>query len=98
MGTVVSMLVGAAGTAGALGSSSCTGQTHNGTYKAKQDLVNLRSGPGTSYDAKGLIPRGTTVHLECSVLKSDGVWYYVTPKTGVHKGAKGWIRTDAIAW
>ncbi|MEU3923311.1 SH3 domain-containing protein [Streptomyces sp. NPDC029004] len=89
------MLVGAVGTASALG---CTGQTRDWAYKTKQDLVDLRSGPRTSCDATGLLLRGTTVNLEYGVLKSDGVWYYVTPETGVHKGTQGWIRTDAIAW
>lgn len=52
-----------------------TGNTRTGVVTCNADVLNVRKGPGTSYDKVGQIPNGAscTVYLD---VKAD--WYFVT--------------------
>lgn len=52
-----------------------TGNTRDGLVTCKADLLNVRKGPGTSYDKVGQIPRGATCTVYLDV-KAD--WYFVS--------------------
>lgn len=52
-----------------------TGNTRTGEATCKADLLNVRKGPGTSYDKVGQIPRGATCTVYLDV-KAD--WYFVS--------------------
>ncbi len=58
-----------------------------------ESRINLRSGPGTSFAAKGYGLVGDPVQLLRSTTASDGTWYYVRFE---QSGAEGWIRSDFI--
>ncbi len=62
------------------------------TYVAEitGELVNLRSGPGDSYDVLAIIPRGETVELMGKT--DDGEWIMV--RAG--DGEEGWIYKDLL--
>ncbi|MEU2357701.1 SH3 domain-containing protein [Streptomyces misionensis] len=85
----------AAPTASAVGSSACTGGTLNWSgHIQRASLVNLRSGPGTSYSSYGLVSNGTRLTLVCHKTVNHGYsygWDYVKIRSGSHAGTYGWV-------
>ena len=44
-----------------------------GFVKTESGALNVRSGPGTNYNKKGSLPKGTKI----DVLEDDGEWLYI---------------------
>ncbi|MCZ1011938.1 hypothetical protein [Streptomyces lydicus] len=89
--------VALAAPASAVGSSGCTSSKvyKNGYYLnsnhalTQANPLKFRSGPGTSYAAKGLLSPWTKIHLTCSAKNYN--WSYGKVESGAHKGEWGWV-------
>ncbi|MFF9458043.1 SH3 domain-containing protein [Streptomyces flaveolus] len=79
----------------AVGKSGCSSITFNASgFIQRAQLVNLRSGPGTSYSSYGLVSNGTRLTYICykSPTSSGGrYWAYVKITSGAHAGTYGWV-------
>ncbi|MEH0420166.1 SH3 domain-containing protein [Streptomyces sp. B21-083] len=59
--------------------------------------VNLRSGPGTSYTAKGSLATSTKFEQYCSTYKSQ-TWDYGKVLSGANKGKWGWVADSYLKY
>lgn len=66
-------------------SSSSGGTSMN--VRTKGDNLNLRDGPGESYNVITKIPNGSRI----TVYSQSGSWYYVS-----YNGYEGWVRSDYV--
>lgn len=82
-------------TALAVGSSGCSSSTFNWSgHIQRANLVNLRSGSGTSYSSCGLVSDGTRLKFICyrSPKTAGGTyWAYVKITSGPQSGTYGWV-------
>lgn len=90
--------LGAASTASAVGSSACTSAWYDISGHINTSGVNLRSGPGTSYVSKGLLAKGTSVHVYCYRSGGSYSWHYLKVTSGANSGVRGWVRGDLVDW
>lgn len=78
-----------------------------GTYTISGNAVKLRPGPGTSYEAGGLLNKGDEVEniaIPSGTNKgkyyvdADGYrWVYVLVLSGDNKGNKGYVASDYVS-
>lgn len=81
-------------TASAVGKSACGNVTFNWPgHIQRAKLVNLRSGPGTSYSSYGMVSNGTRLTFICykAGSKTKDYWDYVKITSGPHSGTYGWV-------
>ncbi|MCO6008305.1 hypothetical protein NE236_25330 [Actinoallomurus purpureus] len=89
-------VVATASAASAAGSSACTVNIRNATYKTTT-AVRLRKGPSTSYTSLGLLSTGTRFYGTCNydpsygIGVSDKVWTYGKVTSGANSGKWGWV-------
>ncbi|MFJ9085773.1 hypothetical protein ACIRL3_25460 [Streptomyces sp. NPDC102384] len=93
----------AASAASTVGSSACTVNTKNATYRTTTSGVNLRRGPSTGYASKGQLGKGTTAYVVCFKEANNGIgvsnkpdWAYSKVTSGANKGTVGWIADSNI--
>ncbi len=91
VGYISSSLVKIRNNVATTGSSSTQGSVAQGTQNKAAlvtgQVVNLRSGPGTSYSKVGQLVKGDTVQ----VLKSSSDWYLVKTESGAQGWVAGWL-------
>ena len=67
---------------------------YNTQLQSRGPKINVRSGPGTSYDVNYVVPSDAQVILRNDSIGPDGYrWYYVSFK---NFASTGWIREDLI--
>ncbi|MEV8564938.1 SH3 domain-containing protein [Streptomyces sp. NPDC051322] len=94
-------VVAIAPTASAAGSSTCTVDIANATYKTTTS-VNLRTGPGAGYTSQGILATGTHFYGTCKYDTSYGVgvpynvWTYGKVTSGANSGKWGWVSADYL--
>ncbi|MFD7663561.1 hypothetical protein [Streptomyces sp. NPDC059788] len=66
------------------------GRAENVFGTVNSDHVNLRTGPGTGYAAKGQLNGWLVPFIARCTAKGD-TWLYVHVTGGSHKGSSGWI-------
>jgi hypothetical protein len=99
-GLLATGAIAMAGPASAVGSSGCTSSnvaTANYPAPSHKTLttangLRFRSGPGTSYSAKGQLKAWTHITLTCSAKRYS--WAYGKVTSGAHKGQWGWINRN----
>ncbi|MER7688266.1 SH3 domain-containing protein (plasmid) [Streptomyces sp. NBC_01456] len=76
--------------------SKCTVNWSNAAGKVKANGWNLRTGPSTGYSSRGYLYNGDRLNILCS----RGTWDYTElsarSKSGLPKGARGWVRSDGL--
>ncbi|HBY07375.1 MAG TPA: hypothetical protein DEH22_06155 [Chloroflexi bacterium] len=58
------------------------------------DAVNVRSGPGTNYEAYGIAPKG--LRMEVLGVSEDGGWWVVKIPTEYVGAGQGWVSDDFV--
>ncbi|WP_326581767.1 SH3 domain-containing protein (plasmid) [Actinacidiphila glaucinigra] len=85
-------------TASAVGSSACTANVTDQDVWPYSDGLRLRSGPSTTYSAKGLLYGSDRLTVRCR----KGSWYYISTdtktRTGIARNTYGWISGSYINW
>ncbi|MEU6346521.1 SH3 domain-containing protein [Streptomyces sp. NPDC046977] len=75
----------------AVGSSACTVNIRDQDVWPYTDGLRLRTGPGTTYSALGLLYQKDRLTARCT----KGSWYYVSTdtktRTGLKAGTYGWV-------
>ncbi|GAA4635911.1 hypothetical protein GCM10023196_083460 [Actinoallomurus vinaceus] len=94
-------VVATASAANAAGSSTCTVNIKDATYKTTTS-VRLRKGPSTSYTSLGLLTTGTKFYGTCKydpsygIGVSDKVWTYGKVTSGANTGKWGWVYSSYL--
>ncbi|MGW1189252.1 SH3 domain-containing protein [Streptomyces sp. NPDC002559] len=84
-----------AGAAAGVGASACGKQYAKGYWWTYPDQnVRLRSGPGASYPALGLVHEGDGLEVKCRAQK--GGWLRVYVLNGPQEGRTGWVAAKYI--
>ncbi|MFI8944128.1 SH3 domain-containing protein [Streptomyces syringium] len=83
-----------ASAAGGPGREACDGRSFDRVESVRTDSgVNLRTGPGTGYESRGLLYDGTRIYVGCF---SNRGYAYVQVYSGGHSGQYGWVATSYI--
>ncbi|MET9880820.1 SH3 domain-containing protein [Actinacidiphila glaucinigra] len=94
--------VALAPTASAVGSSACTYNPTDMTFKVNANGLNLRTGPSTGYTSVGLLYKadGYIFKVQCYAAKNQWSYGYLTKKSksGLAKGRTGWVSSTLITW
>ncbi len=67
---------------------------YRGYGKTTDSNVNLRKGPGTSYDSLGQLEKGTILLVYSD--SSYPSWFEVWVESGVHDGKRGWVSRSYV--
>jgi uncharacterized protein YraI len=78
-------------TASAVGSSACQSY-HKENEMISGGNVKYRTGPSTSYTAKGILTNYTDIYVYCLARG----YAYVKPLEGSWKGTTGWVSSDYV--
>ncbi|MEV5748325.1 hypothetical protein AB0L00_10940 [Actinoallomurus sp. NPDC052308] len=94
-------VVATATAASAVGSSKCTVNITDSTYKTTT-TVKFRTGPSTGYTALGSLSTGTKFYGTCKydpsygIGVSDQVWTYGKVTSGANTGKWGWVYSSYL--
>lgn len=79
------------------GVESNLGMVYYGSGVITENGVNLRRGPGTSYESQGMVNKGDTLELT-RIYQNDArqTWYLVRMTSGNNNGMYGWVISDFI--
>ncbi|MFE0632634.1 SH3 domain-containing protein [Streptomyces sp. NPDC058864] len=99
---IVGGTVALAPAASAVGSSACTYNPTDITFKVNANGLNLRTGPSTGYTSVGLLYKsdGYIFKVQCYAAKNQWAYGYLTKKSksGLAKGRTGWVSSPLITW
>ncbi|MFJ5220162.1 SH3 domain-containing protein [Streptomyces sp. NPDC088354] len=106
LASAAALLVGGsvalAPTASAVGSSACTYNPLDVTFKIDANGLNLRTGPSTSYTSVGLLYKsdGYIFKVQCYGGKNQWAYGSLTKRsvTGLAKGRTGWVSSPLLTW
>lgn len=68
------------------------GTPYKGSGKITENGVNLRRGPGTTFESLGMVNKGDTLELQ-RIYQNDALetWYQVLMTSGNNNGLYGWV-------